>query len=305
MELVSGLYLNKFVAPQLLKDFRNYKDDFVGVIPNAPQGAVTADGLRANKLINNVDLLVNNTQPLVAKSIAGQNGVVPWDKLDTTPSSVTDKDIRALSFDLRAETRVLHDQSFKVGYRDYIIQKLAPEQAGTGMVFLRTTGDDDGKGRKRLTFEDLINFESEINLLNLTDLSQWFMNLAPVHQNDLKLDAAGTTNHRNGIRINPVTGEVNGFYKLKIFENNAAPLYTSAGVLRPKGVVKEAGDQEASIFYYAPNTTKYLNQVKILYKPETIDTEGADPESRFRLQVYGLAGKTQDHGFGALISGNV
>ncbi|MBL7881330.1 MAG: hypothetical protein JNN23_15965, partial [Chryseobacterium gambrini] len=97
-ELIDGLYLNKFVAPQLLKEFRNYNDKFLAALEPAPEGAKTADGLRQNKLINNVGFYVNNTAPFTAKSMSGKNSIIPWDKLDTDPTKVNDAEIRALAF---------------------------------------------------------------------------------------------------------------------------------------------------------------------------------------------------------------
>ena len=35
----------------------------------------------------------------------GKTGFVPWDKLDTTPTSCTDKEARALAFDKNAAIR--------------------------------------------------------------------------------------------------------------------------------------------------------------------------------------------------------
>lgn len=304
MPLVDGLYLNQYVSPKLLEDFRNYNDDFIGVIPRAPQGALSADGIKFNKLVNNVGFLVNNTGDFTAASMAGKKGLIEWDKFDTTPTQVTDLEIRALPFDKRSEVRVKHTESWKIGYRDYVLNKLAPYQAGTGMIVLRTSGATVG-GRKRLTYNDLIDFESKVNSLNLFDKSQLYLTLCAEHQNDLKFDKAGTNNNRDAISINPATGEISRFYKLKIFENNFAPKYTAGGVLKAAGAAAVAGDQEASVFFYAPNAVQHLESIKILYKPETIDTKSADPTSEFRLQSYGLCDKVQDYGFGAIISENV
>ncbi len=309
-ELVDGLYLNQFVAPQLLKEFKNYNDKFLAALEPAPEGAKTADGLRSNKLINNVGFLVNNTNPFTATAMEGEKGIIPWDKLDTTPTKVTDAEVRALAFDKRAEVRVKQSQAFKIGVRDYVMNKLAPGQHSSGkMPVLRTTGAVVG-GRKRLTFADLINFYAEIEALNLIDAdsseapNSWNMILQMEHRADLMLDEAGTANHRRNLDFDPKTGEIKRFYKLQMWENNAAPLYTSTGVLKPRGSVREAGDQHASVFFYAPNTVWHLEKLKILYKPETIDTVNADPTSEFRLQGYGLCDKKQEYGFGAIISDN-
>lgn len=44
--LVDGLYLNKYLDPQLLVERRNYKADFMQVLGSVPQAALTADGVR-------------------------------------------------------------------------------------------------------------------------------------------------------------------------------------------------------------------------------------------------------------------
>lgn len=302
--VADGQYLNTYVAPQLLQEFRNYKDDFVGVIPGAPKGAVTADGLRANKLINNVDFVVNNNTDFTPAAMSGKKSIITWDRLDTTPTEATDEEVRYLAYDKRAEIRLKHAESWKIGFRDYILNKLAPSAAAGGFVFLRTTGADDGNGRKRLTYNDMIEFESQVNALNLPNADALYMILCAQHQNDLKLDLAGTNYNRNAIAIDPKTGSITRFYKLKCFENNAAPIYTSAGAKKALGSTIAAGDQFASTFFYAPNTVKYVDSIKILYKPEITDTRSASPTSEFRLQGYGLVDRTQDYGFGALISEN-
>ena len=309
-ELIDGLYLNKFVAPQLLKEFRNYNDKFLAALEPAPEGAKTADGLRQNKLINNVGFYVNNTAPFTAKSMSGKNSIIPWDKLDTDPTKVNDAEIRALAFDKRSEVRVKHSQGFRIGVRDYVLNKLAPVHHVSGaMPVLRTTGAVFN-GRKRLTFQDLINFYNEIEVLNLIDDDTsespnfWNMILNPEHRSDLKIDKAGTANHRDNLEFDKDTGEFKRFYKIRMWENNAAPLYSPTGELKARGSIKEDGDQYASTFFYSPNTVWHLEKLKILYKPEYQDTTNADPESEFRLQGYGLCDKKQEYGFGAIISDN-
>jgi hypothetical protein len=303
MELIDGLHLNTYVAPQLLEEFRNYNDDFMAVLPGAPEGAISADGIRMNKLINNVGFLVNNENDFVAKKMLGKKGLVEWDKLDTEPTKVDDADVRALPFDLRNEVRVKHSEAWKIGSRDYVLRKLAPAAAAAGMPILRATGANDGTGRLRLTFADLIKYYTTIGLLNLPQSDKLNLTLCPDHQQDLLLQQSETSNYRDGIVINKETGKLERFYKLKIWENNAAPVYTAAGALKAQGAVAVAGDRAASIFFYAPNTVWHVDSVKILYSPETTDTKSADPTSEFRLQSYALCDKTQNYGFGALLSG--
>ena len=48
-DLIDGLYLNTYVAPQLLKEFKNYNDRFMAALEPADAGAISADGIHFNK----------------------------------------------------------------------------------------------------------------------------------------------------------------------------------------------------------------------------------------------------------------
>lgn len=301
-DLVDGLWLNQYVAPQLLEEFKNYKDDFIGVLPGAPKGAVSADGLRFNKLINNVEFLVNNADPLIPAAMAGKKGVVAWDKLDTTPTKVDDAEIRSLAFDKRSAVRTKHSEAWKIGMRNYVLQKLAPNTDGVGLPILRTTGATVD-GRKKLTYADMIKFWSVIEGLNLTNKGAFNMVLCSEHWQDLIDDRANTSNYRD-IGINKETGELTRFYTLKLWNNSYNPKYAADGTLKALGAAAVGTDKNASTFFYAPNAVHHVDKVKVLYKPEHQDTRNADPESEFRIQSYGLTDKVQDYGFGALVSGN-
>lgn len=301
----SGSWLNQYVAPQLLAEFRNYKDDFMGVLGAAPQAALTADGIRFNKLVNNVDFVVGNTSGFTATAMTGTRTLVEWEKYDTTPTKVDDKEIRYLAYDKRNIVRVKHAESFRIGIRNHVLNKLAPSANAVGMPVIRTTGTADASGRKRLTFADLANYAETLKLLNLPMTDMMYMVLCPAHVTDLILDqdSAKLFMDRSSW-VDPVTGKVKSILGFKFFENNDCPIYDSTGAKKAVGAVAATGDQQASVFFYGPNTIYHLDQVKILYKPETIDTVNADPTSEFRTQTYGLVDRIVDYGFGAIISAN-
>jgi len=301
----TGLWLNQHLSPQLLQEFRNFKDDFVGVIPGADKRAITADGIRLNKLINNVGFYVDNTTDFTAKKMNGEKTFVPWEKYDTDPTEVDDAEVRALPFDKRGAVRVKHSEAFKIGIRDHIMWKLCPEDnTVAGMPVIRTSGVV-ANGRKRLKFEDLINYVEMIKALNLPQMDKCFMILNNQHSSDLILDrdSANYFTDKNTF-FDPTTGAVKNILSLKFFENNAAPLFDSTDNKKPKGAVALAGDQLASTFFYSPNSVYHLDKTKILYSDEHTDTKSADPKSEFRTQTYGLVDRIVDYGFGAIISAN-
>ncbi len=301
----TGNWLNKYVAPQLLQEFKNYKDDFIAVLPGVPKQAITADGIRFNKLINNVGFRVDNSSDFTPKKMGGEKIFAPWEKYDTEPTEVDDAEVRGLAFDKRNAVRVKHFESFKMGIRDHVIWKLAPnDDTNANMPVVRTTGEDDGTGRKRMTFMDLVTLLEKVKKLNLPQMDKLYMVLSPEHSTDLVLDRDSANLFANKeVFFNTKTGKVKSVMGFKFFENNAALAYDQNGNKKAKKAVLGANDRIASMFFYAPNVVYHLDKVKVLYKPETTDTRSADPASEFRLQVYGIVDRIEDYGVGAIVSG--
>lgn len=302
-ELVDGLWLQQYVEPQLLEEFRNYNDAFLSVLGRPNPEAIDKDGIKFNQLINNVGFVVNATEDFEPKEMKGKKGLVDWDKLDTTPTAYTDKELRAMAFDKEAALRVKHSNAFKIGVKHYAIHKLAPKQHKAGaMPVIRTTGEVFD-GRKRLTYADLNKFLFEdLVKLNLPDKQGFYLTLSDEHKADLIHDRSSTNNYRD-LEVGK-DGELKRFYNLKFFENTETPLYTGAGVLKSLGAERQREDQVSSIFFYAPNTIYHIEAVQALIKPMRQDTRGKDPTAEFRLHTYGLCDKIQEHGFGAIVSDN-
>lgn len=226
---VDGLYLNKYVDPQLLIERRNYRADFMQVLGSVPAGALAADGVRRNKLINNVGFRVNNTEDFEPKQMTGKNYIVPWEIYDTEPSSCTDDEIRYLAFDKRAAIRVKHNEAFQVGIRNHVLHKLAPEDdSNEEMPVIRTTGEKDINGRLRLSYKDLVDFATLAKTWNLPVTDALYIVLSPLHMGDLLLDKdASKYFYDRTFYLDPATGKPKGFMGIKFFENNDCPFYLS------------------------------------------------------------------------------
>ncbi|GIJ95145.1 hypothetical protein CAPN002_23630 [Capnocytophaga stomatis] len=303
-EFQDGLWLQQYVEPQLLEDFRNYNDNFIGVLKRANPAAVDKDGIKFNKLVGNVDFVVNASQDFTPKATAGKKTLVIWDALDTTPTEYTDEELRAMAFDKEAAIRVEHTNIFKLGVRDYAIHKIAPKKNVDGKTpVIRTTGEVIN-GRKRLTYNDLNTFLFQyITELNLTNQQACYLVLSNEHKADLVHDRANTNNYRD-LEIDRNTGELKRFFNLQIFENTPTPLYGRDGNMKSMGSVKASGDQSGSIFFYAPNTVYHIEGVTVLAKPMRQDTRSKRPKAEVRLHTWGLCDKRQEHGFGAIVSDN-
>lgn len=296
-----GLWTRTYVDPQLLEDFKNYKDDFIGTFSAPSTGAIDTDGIKFNKLNNDIGFVVNPTQDFIPQKIKGGKGLIDWDVLGTTPTIITDSEIRAMAFDREAEYRVLHSNAWKIGVRNYAMHKAAPLKETNDTPILRTSGADDGKGRKKLTYSDLITFYMQLEGMNLPYWDKAYSILCAEHRQDL-IDDRGSTNNYRDVQIDPQTGEIKRFFKLKFFENNHNVKYTAANTLVARDAVAQPTDMNASIFYYAPNIVHHIDGVKTLYKPMSMDTRSADPQSEMRLHTWGLTEKKQEKASAAIVS---
>lgn len=302
--LVDGNYLNQYVAPQLLVELKNYKDDFLAQLQGVPVEALSADGIRFNKLINNVGFLVDNTADLTAVKMDGKKLFVPWEKYDTVPTKVTDAEIRYLNYDKRATVRVKHMEAMKMGIRDHVIWKLAPDEHTALMPVMRTTGANDGTGRLRMQFADVVKYLELVKKLNLPDMNALNMILCPEHQTDLILDRDSAKYFADkNIFFDMATGKVRSIMGFNFFENNQSVAYNADGEKLAKGAALGATDRNGSLFFYGKNTVFHIEAVKILFKPDNQDTKSADPTSEFRLQTYGLIDRVEEYGVGAIVSG--
>lgn len=301
-ELTDGAWLQQYVAPQLLTDFRNYKDDFIAFLKKAPEQAIDKDGIRFNKLIEDVAFYINKSTAFTPRKLDEKKSLVEWDKMDTELTNVTDIDLRYMAYDKENAIRMAHTKGFKLGVRNYVMQKLAPAADVTGkMPVIRTTGDAVN-GRLKLTYADLIKFYVQLETLNLDPTEQLLMVLCPEHRADLIEDRGSTNNYRD-IEIDKNTGELKRFYKLKFFENNHSVKYDASGDLKAQGATPAGTDRNASVFFTPGQTVYHIERVKLLLQPMEQDTRSADPQTEFRTHTYGLCDKTQEHGFGALVSG--
>lgn len=307
-ELQANLYLNKYLDPQLLIDRQNFRDDFLATLGTVPQAARTADGVRRNKLINNVEFKVNNDSEFTPKQVEGKNLIVPWEKFDTTPTYVTDEEMRYLPFDKENAIRKLHDDCFKNGIMKHAMFKLCPSDNSKpeDMPVLKTTGENDGSGRLRLTYADLVSFATQAKLWNMPINNQLYMILCPQHTADLLLDPnASKFFYDRSFYADPKTGKIKGFMGMQFFENNDTPYYTVSSLTRvAEGSKPSTGtDLQASIAYYASNTYYHIENVMSLYKPMVTDTRSKDPQSEYRQRTWGIVDRIEEFGVAAIVSG--
>ena len=106
------------------------------------------------------DVLVNNTTyPISVQQITDTDAVFSLDKFQTKPTSITDDELYALSYDKMASVKERHAQALLVKKYAKAIHALAPDGNAAKTPVLKTTGELEGggaTGRRMLQRSDII-----------------------------------------------------------------------------------------------------------------------------------------------------
>ncbi|WP_286747868.1 hypothetical protein [Roseivirga sp. UBA1976] len=300
---VNGEYLNDRLAPQILRELKDDKDDFLQAIPDAPEEAITEEGLRLLLIKETVTGDINpgaDYDDNDVNELDSDKAIIGWDSLSTKPTKVTKDAIRASVYDKRNEIRVQHTRVLRRLYRDLIIHSLAPaDDTDAKLPVLRTTGELVG-GRRRLTIEDIINYQDALRALNVEE-EGWNIRLSRVHLTDLLLKTKDNQEFRD-LYHDRKTGEIMNLYNFNFWWGNHQLYYSNAGVKKARGAAVVAGDQIASLFWQEEYVCKAMGMVMAHLDPMSQNTRSNPPKEEFRLTAYAKAMLKHEQGTGALVS---
>lgn len=308
MAFTSGEHIEKFVLPRIIHELRNLKMDFMSVMEQTPQRAITSAGVTVHKIGQPIQVDWNKADAYVdgdLKQFAVENDTIPWDYLSTTPFTTDKEEIRTSALNRRG---ILLDKSLSAiseSWRDKTLHNLAPaDDSVAEMPVMVTTGADRGAGVRALTITDLIRWAEKFNNLNLSMRDQVYVVLCPEHVTDLALDALNYQQFRD-IYSKSKEGEPIDTHGFKFFWNNKKVYYTAALTKKADGAAIIGTDRPASIAFYKPHTTKALYNLTAHYSPMSQDTRNNPPKDETRFTGNALGTKIYNYGHGALISGTV
>lgn len=303
---VTGEYLNDVLAPQLLREYRDDKSDFLAAIPDAPAQAMTEEGLRLMILKEVTEAEIDPAGDYVdadVNQLDHDRAIIPYQYITTKPTEVNKEDLRMAIYDKRNYIREHHSRIIKRKFRDYVLDGLAPDDdTNTDLPVMRTTGEVVN-GRKRMQVSDLIEYASLLRGLNIP-MEGWNLRLSNEHITDLTLETKGNQDFRDHYHSRK-TGELMiQLYGFDLWMGNHEVLYDASGVKKPMGSVKAATDQNSSVFWLSENVCKAWGNVMLHLKPMTQDTRGNYPKEEFRVTGNVKVTRKQEIATGAIVSDN-
>jgi len=242
----------------------------------------------------NPDVLVNNSvYPIPVQSYTDDTVILSMDKYQTKATSVSDDQIVGSAYDkidatTRSHVRAILTKKFKKA-----IHSIAPTSNASATPVIAATGSVVG-GFATLTYEDLVALKARFDA-DEVDPSGRRLVLSTRHWNDLLIDRKNfgdkLVNYNTGMPAPVIAG-------FELYQYNGNPLYTSAGVKKAFGAVKDATDREGSIAFWEGGIAKKTGMTKQYFEPSANDT--ANQANLLNYRHYFMALPFENRFIGAI-----
>lgn len=246
-----------------------------------------------------VDILINNTTyPLEVQVYEDGTAQVSLDKYQTKVVTVSDDQVIGASYSkIDAVTGIMTKGIVKSKYAK-AIHSIAPAGNTAATPVIVTTGADDGTGRKRCRYEDLVALKA------LADDLEWDeegrrLPLCTDHWNDLLLDRDRFGDNFSNYRTGTLAPMIAGW---EIYQYIKNPLYTAATkVKKAYGAAAAAGDYKASVGFLTVNIAKKTGLTKQYFKKASDDPD--NQTNRLAYRHYYIVTPKRSKYICALVSG--
>jgi hypothetical protein len=275
-----------------------------GIAELSGEAVMVGEGEDGEKCLINIpttdfepDVLINNsTYPIALQDYNDDTAVVALDKFQTKVTTLSDDAVLGASYDKIDAATKSHVSAINTVKFGKAIHALAPSADSAETPVVKTTGADDGAGRKKLTRADLIALKKKFDQMQCP-LAGRRLVLCPDHIADLlELDQAFANQY-----YNYSDGKIAKSYGFEIYENVANPYYTaSTSAKKSYGSVTAAGDYMASVAFYDQNVAKKTGLTKQYFADSKIDP--ANQTNRLNYRHYFIVCPKRAAYIGVLIS---
>lgn len=286
---------NELAESEIIKNFRHDNTWLQELMPK-PQW-VNNDTIKIPKRGLAPKVLINNqVYPIQSNKREDGHVIIALNMYDTENTTVTDEELHALPYDKIGDVQQQHREELEDKTAEHALYSIAPDNTATTPV-LKTTGEDDGTGRKRLTAKDLINLKKALDKLLVPKQGRVLV-LCPDHVADLLIEDLSFKQRyqdANGGKI------ANSYYGFEIYESTYAPKYDKTTLTRKPFGSADATSVEASVVLHKKNTVKAPGTVTRYARAAADNPERRENTIGFR--IYWIAVAIKDEGAAAIISG--
>lgn len=244
-------------------------------------------------------LINNTTYPIPVTALNGEDVVISLDKYQTEATPITDDELYALSYDKMTVVKERHASAILKTKIRKALHALAPSGNTAAMPVLLTTGADDGTGRKRLVWADLVDLKRKCDELQISEEGRRLV-LTTDHENDLLL----LDNKFKDQYYNAASGKPYSALGFEFYSYVACPYYTPSTKAKLSFGATPAGtDRRASIFFSMERAARATGWTKMYYSEAKSDPTMQRNLVNFRHNYIVMP--TREEARGAIVSANV
>lgn len=288
---------NSVVVAELLKQFKDMNDDFLGEI-KPMDDKVNNDVINFTEIGVDPDVLIDNTvYPIASAQRTDDNRPVSLHKFDTKNTIITEDELYALGYDKKSSVLQSHRNALKISSLKLGAHSLAPSADSTNTPLIQTTGALVGS-RKRITMEDIIALKDRCDKLEIPMESRVLV-LASTHVNDIILIDQSFRDRYNSTETGKLISRLYGF---KTYESIHTPVYSNLYAKKAYGAAAAGTDKEASVFFSTLNAMKATGSAKMFYADAAQDPTNRQSLVGFRM--YNIVSPVTVKGIGGIVSGS-
>ncbi len=215
------------------------------------------------------DVLIDNTSyPLDIQTLPDGDKAISLSKFETKPTSVTDDELYAISYDKMGRVKESHSFAIKESQMKKAAHALCAASHTAKTPVIATTGDaDPNTGRNRLTRADLIALKGKMDALHVPANDRRLV-LCPDHVQDILL---WSETFEKQYSLDNVNGKVGRLYGFDIYEFSNNPYYSTAGVKKNIDASPSTGEFQCSFAFYTRRVFKATGSTKMYYSPADQD----------------------------------
>lgn len=243
------------------------------------------------------DVLINNTTyPIALQEYTDDEAIVALDKYQTKVTTISDDAAMGAAYNKIDAATGTHTVSINSKKYEKAIHAIAPASNDIKTPVIKTSGDNDGEGRKMLRRKDIVMLKKAFDKAQVPMKGRRLV-LCPDHIADLLLQDQVFA----GQYYNYTTGKIANLLGFELYEYVANPHFTaSTGAKKSFGAVPAAGDYMASVAFYAPNVGKKTGRTKQYFSESKGDPENQTNKLNYRHYFIAIPKRKQY--IGAIIS---
>lgn len=213
-------------------------------------------------------LIDNNTYPLEIQELPDGDISISLSKFETKPTSITDDELFAISYNKMQRVRDSHAYSITDAKFAKAAHALCASTSTAKTPVIATSGDaDPATGRKKMTKVDLLALKGAMDKLGVPANGRRL-----VLCSDHVLDILGWSEQfEKQYSLDNVNGKIGRLYGFDVYEFANNPYYTTSGTKKSLGATPSAGEFQCSFAFYTQRVFKATGSLRMYYSEAAKD----------------------------------